>query len=257
MPKVMRSVTRLAAIAGAVIIGASASAAAAVPKGTLTGAEYRRLSVGMTALDQSVSGKSVNWSRARAACRAVGSATGLLRTQRVSCLESMAVLDALASFPPEERRCRAAVTTTTGTTTTGTTTDTTTTGTTTTPADSALIQLLVCMNPRYQALTRDAKALDTGAIVARNAALARGFSGSCLAALAPTPTELKKSKLFASSTAQLAADVALLIRVTEGKAPSSDFNQAKIDNDVKQFETSATAVLDEHGQPKLSACPHQ
>jgi hypothetical protein len=248
MPKVMRRVTRLAAIAGAVVVGASASAAAAVPKGTLTGAEYRRLSVGMTALDQSVSGKSVNWSRARAACRAVGDATGLLRTQRASCLESMAVLDALASFPPEERRCPAAVTTTT---------DTTTTGTTTTPADSAQIQVMVCMNPRYQALTRDAKALDRGAIVARNAALARGFSGSCLAALAPTPTDLKKSKQFASSTAQLAADVALLIRVTEGKAPSSDFNQAKIDNDVKQFETSATAVLDEHGQPKLSACPHQ
>jgi hypothetical protein len=254
----MRSVTRLAAIAGAVIsASASASAAGAVPKGTLTGAEYKRLSVGMTALDQSVSGKSVNWSRARAACRAVGGATGLLRTQRASCLESMAVLDALASFPPEERRCRAAVTTTTGTTTTGTTTDTTTTGTTTTPADSALIQVMVCMNPRYQALARYAKALDTGAIVARDAAVTRGFSGSCLAALAPTPTDLKKSKLFASSTARLAADVALLIRVTEGKAPSSDFNQAKIDNDVKQFETSATAVLDEHGQPKLSACPHQ
>ncbi len=248
----MRAATRLAAVCGAASLCVSASAAAAVPEGKLTGAEYRQLSVGMTALNKSASSKSVNWSRARAGCRAVGGATDLLRTQRASCVDSVAVLDALASFPAEQRSCSAAIKTTTGNTTT-----TTTTTATTTPAESAVIKLIICMNPRYEGLARHARALDLASIAARKATIARGFHGSCLAVLAPTPSELQKAKLFASSTTRLAADVTLLIKVTEGKAPSSDFSQAAIDDDVKRFESSAAAVIDEHGQPTLSACPHQ
>lgn len=255
--------TRLAAACGAAAIWVFAPGAAAAPAGRLTGAEYKQLSVGIAALNKSASAKSVNWSRARAACRAVGRATVLLRTQRTSCLDSMTVLDALASFPPEQRRCRAATKTETGTTTTGptttgtSTTGPTTTGTSTTPARPAVIRLVICMRPHYDALARDAKGLNRGAILARRAAVARGFSGSCLAALAPTALDLQHARLFASATTRLAADVTLLIKVTEGKEPSSDFDQAKIDRDVKQFETSANAVLDEHGQPRLSVCPHQ
>jgi hypothetical protein len=120
-----------------------------------------------------------------------------------------------------------------------------------------VIQLLICMSPHYRALARYSRNLDAGAVAARNAVLARRFSGSCAAALAPTPADLRKTKLFASATGRLAADVGLLIKVTEGKAPASDFNQARVDTDVRQFEQSASAVLDEHGQPKLSVCPHE
>lgn len=247
----MSVVARLVAICG-VVICTSASAAGATPKGRLTGAEYKQLSAGMTALNRSVGTKSVNWSRARAACRAVGRATDLLRTQRATCLSSIAALESLAGFPSEQRACSTRIKTTTQTTTTPATT-TTTTG----AGDSTMIQLLVCMSPRYQALARYSRELDAQAIAARKAVLARGFSGSCLAALAPTRTDLHKANLFASSTERLAADVRLLIKVTQGKAPTSDFNQAKIDRDVRQFERSASAVLDEHGQPKLSVCPHE
>jgi hypothetical protein len=203
----------------------------------------------MTELNKSVDAKSVNWVRARSACRAVGGATDLLRTQRATCLSSIAALESLAGFPSEERMCSRRVNTTTTSTTASTTT--------TTPDDPAAIQLLVCMSPRYRALARYSRELDTEAIAARRSVLTRGFSGSCLAALAPTPADLSKAKLFASSTARLARDVGLLIKVTAGKAPASDFNQAKIDSDVRQFEKSASAVLDEHGQPKLSVCPHE
>lgn len=242
----------LVATCGAVIC-MSASAAGATPKGRLTGAEYKQLSAGMTALNRSVGTKSVNWPRARAACRAVGRATDLLRTQRATCLSSIAAIESLAGFPGEQRACSTRIKTTTQTTTTPATTTTTTAG----AGDSTMIQLLVCMSPRYQALARYSRALDAQAIAARKAVLARGFSGSCLAALAPTRTDLRKANLFASSTGRLAADVGLLIKVTQGKAPTSDFNQAKIDRDVRQFERSASAVLDEHGQPKLSVCPHE
>jgi len=223
----------------------------------------------MAALNRSVGARSINWVRARAACHEFGAATALLRAQRANCLRSLALLDSLAHFPRQERQCSARITTTTGTTTTPTSTSTTgtitspttgtstTTGTTISPADAAVIRLLVCMGPRYRALARYSRGFDRGAIGARNSALARGFAGACLAALAPAPADLGRARRLASSTARLAADVGLLIRVTEGKAPSSDFNQATIENDVRQFETSASAVLDEHGQPKLSVCPHE
>jgi len=245
-----RLLTRLTAACAVAAISISASAAAAVPEGKLTSAEYTQLSVATATLNKSASAKSVNWSKARAACTKVGKTTALLRTQRATCFGSVNVFAALAGFPAEQRVCSKRTTTTTGT-------GTTTTGTTTTPADSAVIQLMVCMSPRYQALARDAKAIDRADISARQDALARGFSGSCLATLAPTPAELRTANRFAGATAKLAADVTLLIKVTGGKAPASDFNQAQIDNDVKQFENSATAVLDEHGQQKLSVCPHQ
>jgi hypothetical protein len=264
VPNAKRLVIRLSGVCAAIAICMSASAAAAVPKGKLTSAEYTQLSVATAALNKSASAKSVNWSKARVACSKVGRTTALLTTQRATCFGSVNVFAALADFPVEQRACTkrtattksTAATTTSGTTTT-TATGTTTTGTTTTPADSAVIQLMVCMSPRYQALARDAKAIDRADISARKDALDRGFSGSCLATLAPTPADLRTVGRFASSTAKLAADVTLLIKVTEGKAPASDFNQAQIDNDVKQFENAATAVLVEHGQQKLSVCPHQ
>jgi hypothetical protein len=231
----------------------SAPVAAAAPRGTLTAAEYEQLAAATAALNKSASSSAVDWPRARAACNRVSKTTALLSSQRATCFRTVNVLDALASFPGEQRRCpKSSATTTTGTTTTGSTTSTTPTS-----ADSAVVRLMICMNPHYQALSRDAKALDRADIAARKQALDRGFSGACLTALVPTPAELRTTKRFASSTEKLAADVTLLIKVTEGKAPANDFNQARIDNDVKLFENSATAVLVEHGQPKLSVCPHE
>lgn len=228
-----------------------AEAAAAAPRGTLTASEYQQLTAATSALNKSANAKAIDWSKARAACGRVGGATALLRTQRATCLGSVNVLDALVSFPAEQRGCPK----TTGTTTTGTTTSTTTT--TPTAADSPAIQVMICMNPHYQALSRDARTIDRADIAARHQALQRGFGGACLTALAPTLAELATAKRFALSTTKVAADVVLLIKVTTGTLPAADFNQTRIDNDVKLFEDSATAVLIEHGQPALSVCPHQ
>lgn len=260
MPRTIRLASAPLAACAAAVLGLSTTATAAVPNGTLSGAEYRQLSTAMAALNRSVGAKSVNWVRARAACRSIGGATQLLRTQRTGCLTSVAALASLASFPREQSRCSREIKTTTGTTTTATettSTTTSTTGTITSPADAAVIQLLVCMSPRYDALAGYSRALERGAAAARRSALARRFSGSCLAALAPSPADLGRARLFASSSERLAADVKVLIKVTEGTDPSSDFNQARVDNDVRQFERSASAVLDENGQTKLSVCPHE
>ena len=248
-----RILIAFAAVAGTAAIATSSATAATVPKGTLTSAEYQQLSAAIVALNKSASSKTISWTKARAACRKTGAATALLRTQRMSCLQSLTLFEALGKFPVEEQRCTA--TTTNTTTTTTTTTGTTTT--TTTPAVSAAIQQLVCMSPRYQALGRDAKSAYRADIAARKEVVARGFTGSCLATLATRPADLNKERLFASSTQKLAADVTLLIKVTEGKAPTSDFNQSKITSDVRKFETSAAAVLAENSPQKLSSCAHQ
>lgn len=251
MTRAMRVLVRLGLSGGAAVLcGAAAIAidapAAAAASGTLSAAEYAQLSTATAALNRSASAKSINWTKARAACNKTGVATALLRSQRTGCLDSLIVLEALQTFPAEERHCSAAQRTTTDTTTTP--------GTTT--ADAAVIRLMVCMSPRYQALNRHAQAFYRADIAARRQALARGFSGSCLATLASTPSDLRKERSFATSTAKLAADITLLIRITEGKAPASDFNQAHIDRDASVFDRAATAVLAEHGPQRLSTCPH-
>lgn len=253
MLKAKRIVTRLTAVGGAAAICVSSSAVAAATGATLSSTEYRELATSTAMLNKSASAKSINWTRARAGCRQVGTMTALLRTQRATCLATVNVLDALASFPAEQRRCSVTTSSTTGTTTTGTTT----TGTSTTAANSAVIRLMVCMNTHYQALGRQAKTIYESDLAAHKQAVARGFTGACLATLAPTPGELRTVRTFSLASGRLAADVTLLLKVTQGKEPSSAFSQARIDNDVKQFETSATVVLAAHGQQKLSVCPHQ
>ncbi|MDE3130668.1 MAG: hypothetical protein KGL16_05900 [Acidobacteriota bacterium] len=226
---------------------AAAATAAAATRGSLSAAEYAQLSAASAALNRSASAKTINWSAARAACDKAGVATALLRSQRASCLDSITVLEALQAFPAEERRCNASRRTTTATATT-------TPGTTT--ADAALIRLMVCLSPRYQALDRHALALYRADIAARRQAVGRGLSGACLATLASTPAALGKEHSFATSTAKLAADITLLIRVTEGKTPASAFDQARIARDARVFERAATAVLAQHAPQRLSTCPH-
>ncbi|MDE3133077.1 MAG: hypothetical protein KGL15_03320 [Acidobacteriota bacterium] len=255
MPRARRSATTLAAAAaavgGAAAICVAATAAGAMTRGTLTAAEYKQLSAVTAALNLSTSSKSVDWSRARAACASTGRATALLRTQGASCLDSLRLLEALTNFPAEQQRCAATKPTSTGSTTTASTTG----GATGTSA--AVIRLMVCLNPRYQALDRYARALYAADTAARKQALLRGFTGSCLATLAATPADLRKERQFASATVKLAADVTLLIRITDGKAPASDFSQARINADVRRFEATATAVLSDHGEQRLPSCPHE
>lgn len=229
MAPVKRIATTLAAAAAAVCV--ATAAAATVPKGTLTQAEYNKLSAVTAALNLATGARSVDWTRARAACASTGRATALLRTQGASCLDSLRLLEALTNFPAEQRHCAA--------------------------AKPAVMRLMICLNPHYQALDRYARALYAADSSARRQALLRGFTGACLATLAATPAGLHKERQFASAAVALAADVTLLIRVTDGKAPASDFSQTRINADVRRFEATATAVLSDHGEQRLLNCPHE
>lgn len=237
-----RIVIRLAAACAALALCASAPVAAAA-SAALTATEYRQLSTATAALDRAASSRSIDWAGARTACRRVSHGTALLRTERASCLDTIAVLDAVASFPAEQHSCSARVRTTNATGST-------------TPANSAMVRVMVCMSPRYQALSRRARTMYGAEVAARNQALARGFTGACLVSLAPTSTELRTVRRFSQASTRLAADVVLLIRLTRGSAPISAFHQARIDRDVVRFETSATAVLADRNRQNVSSCPH-
>ncbi|HET9094636.1 MAG TPA: hypothetical protein VFN36_06065 [Solirubrobacteraceae bacterium] len=255
-----RRLPRLALVVAAVALGAleagGSAARAAVPRGALSSLEYQRLAAAARALNRATGTRTVNWNRAATACRGTGGATGLLRAERSTCLRTIDVLRALAAFPAQERRCRAETSTTTSTTPTTTTTSSSSTATGTIPGNPALFRLMVCMEPEYEALARRAGALSAAEMVTRRTVLARGLAGRCLSTLAPTASELTSIRRFARSSGSVAADVRLIIRVTQGKEPSTAFSQARTDGDVRRFETSALAVLAARSRPMLSACPH-
>lgn len=255
MPPARRTAIALIVICGA--LGAFTTASAtAVLKGTLTATEFKQLSRATAELNASATAKSIDWRKARGACRHIGTASAVLRSQRTSCLDSMIALEALARFPSEQARCAATDTTPTRSTSTSTTTPTTATSTTSS-AQSPVIRLIVCLSPRYAALRRYARALYSADTAARAQARRRGFTATCLATLASTPAELRTERAFATSTAKLAKDVALLIKVTRGQAPAGQLNQVLMDNDVSRFERSGRAVLEQRSPRKLSVCPHR
>lgn len=250
MPRANRIALALAVGCCALAAGTNAAAAAQTSRGTLSATEYAQLAAASSGLNRSAHGSSIHWTQARRACRRTGGETALLRGQRTSCLSGLRTLEALARFPVEQRRCKQTDATDT------TTTDTTMSGTTTDSSDTAEIELVVCMNPRYQTLSRAAKASYRADATARRRALSRGFKGACLATLASTRKQLANEKLFAADSAKLAADVVLLIKVTRGQTPTSELDQTGLNRDVSSFEHTGKAVLAETSPQKLSACPH-
>ncbi len=254
------------AISAASVWGAAAAfgsnAAAAAPRhGTLSSTEYKQLSQVLAGINHALAGKKVNWRAADAACRKAGTTTTLLKTQRKSCLADLTTIEALLNFVTDQPRCEAAAaaTSTTGTTTTGTTTTgTTTAGTTTTGGVSgADLQLVVCLNPEYKALSRAASTMYPTDSAARRQALTRGFSGVCLATLVDTSAELRHEENFAFTAKHLAADAALLTKVSRGQAPASDVNATQVVDDASAFEQSARAWLNQKSPQNLSVCAHQ
>jgi hypothetical protein len=214
--------------AWAVLIGASAvPALAAQPRGTLTAAEYGLLTGAQAKFTAALNKKPIDWNAALVSCRAVGSSTALLRTQREGCLAETQLVDGLASFPGEQTKC-----------------------------GTASPQKYLCLVPIYAALAKAAKAVYSTDVSARQVAVKRGFSGACLDALASPKKITSDERTLATSTETLAKDVKTLAAVAKGQLPASVINISKFQADAKTFEVEAGRVL-EYNSPKLSRCPHQ
>jgi hypothetical protein len=268
-------------IAVSVVCGALASfganvAGAAAPQRILTATEYKQMTAEVAAGKKVFGAKTVNWSRARAACAVLGNATALLKSERVLCLNQDVVVKALTVTTPQEQKCLALLTnttttttttpttttptTTTGTTTTGTTTTgTITSGTTTTPTsgtESTGAQALVCLTPVYKTLQAQATKSYASDLTVRKLSKQRGFKGVCLNTLAATTTQLRKENAFVGATKKLVADLVLFTKIESGAA-SSNLSETQVGAVANAFTKAANTYLLASGPSKLSVCPHQ
>jgi hypothetical protein len=280
----IRSIRIAIAVAAATALSVAMAVpamAAAAPKDSLTSTEYKQLIAEQADFKKLDKKKNLTLTELYTACHAVGQSTQLLKSVRTNCETGLGFDQTLASFDSDLARCEALSTgttttttptgtTTTGTTTTGTgttTTGTTTTGTTTTgtgttttgsggltPAD---LKLFACLQPEYAVISRAVRSIYEGQTGLRTHVLARDFVGRCLLTLAPTTTQLKALKRFASTSKQLSADVSLITKVANGRAPVSTINDKQVESDSTSFAAAGKAFESLHRPQKLSVCPHQ
>ena len=266
------ALTTAALVAGTIAVAVPASGATPAPKGTLTAAEYSRLTIEQAAFKQLRHRKRLTWNQIFAVCQKVGGATALLQRVRTNCNNGVGIDQALSGYFTDLQRCSALATgttttgtTTTGTTTTGTTTTgTTTTGTTTTgtrttgtttltPSD---LKLFACMQSEYAVISRAIRSAYAGQVALRRAVLDRRFVGRCLLTLAPTTQQLHALNLFVARARQLAADVNLVTKVANGQAPATSVNGTRLEHDALTFDAAGKAFERLHRPQNLSVCPH-
>jgi len=218
----------ISAVACVALCGAlTVPALAAAPQGKLTSQEYTLLSSAQAKLGAALAKNTVKWSAVHAICEGPGSSTTLLKTQVAGCAAEVQLFEGLADFPADESKC-----------------------------GKAEPHKDVCLAPLYTAIAKDANALYATVVAARQAAVQRGFTGSCLDALGDTPGQINEQRDLATVTRGLAHEIELAAEVVEGKLPTSDLKVSKLDSYAKAFEHDAGLVIGQ-SSPKLSVCPHQ
>jgi hypothetical protein len=259
-------------VCGALVSFGANVAAAAAPQRILTATEYAQMTAEAAAGKKVFGTKTVNWSKARAACAVMHNSTALLKSERALCFNEDVVVKALTVTTPHEQKCLALLTsttttttttstTTTGMTTTGTTTTgTTTTGTTTTPTgstESTAAQALICLTPVYTVLQTEAIKAYSSDVAVRDLSKRRGFKGVCLNTLAATTTQLRKEKAFVAALKKLASDLVLFTKISRSGAPNNVLSVAQVGTAANAFTRAANTFLSASGPSKLSVCPHQ
>jgi hypothetical protein len=263
MTRALKLAMTVAAICATLVAYGSTTAGAAPAQGKLSAQEYQQLSSQLTALEKALGGKSPSWSKAAVACRRVGVATPLLKTQRNNCIASVATIHKLVEFSVAEQKCAAGtpasvnkleVTATTATTPTTFKAPAPTGGVD--GVSAAKLKLLKCLAPDYRSVSVLANQMYVSDLAARTEAVDRGFSGLCLRTLADTPADLRLEQDFAASSKALASDVTVLIKVSQGSSPAGSITAATVTRNANAFAAQLSKLLGEHGPDKLSVCSH-
>jgi len=229
------------------LFAASSAALGATSQGhgELSRNEYARLRESLAASREAFAGAEPNWTAASKSCAMLGNTTTLMRSLSAQCVGAAAVAKAQLAIPAADNRCS-------GTDTAGKTTPTNTGG-----ESSAVLALLVCMRPEYQALSDTLTSLYGASVAARDDAIKRGFVGNCLITLVATRQQVGTLRQYAAAARRFAADLKLLARVQTGAAPRNAINGSTLGNDQQALVTAgsywAGAAI---GYP-LSVCPHQ
>jgi hypothetical protein len=249
-----------------------ALAVAKPQRATLTHTEYKLLTKTLAGVKKALFGKDLDLTLGYSSCKADGSSTALMRSERAECGDEVAMYEQFQQVDVTVSTCgvRYASTTTTttptttGTTTTGTTTTgTTTTGTTTTGTtsidgfSSSGLATIACMNPAYQRVTRDIEAMSAATALNHQRAAARGFTGTCLSNLAGPAKLITDERQFAAAAKQIAKDYAVLSELSGGRSPSHVPTNSQLTSDGLAFQlTSSTYTQDATPTGKLTGCLH-
>lgn len=198
--------------------GPATGVVAVSPHGILTAPEYQALTRAQTTLKRVLRTKPLDWQAAYAACPAT-TPTPLLATESAGCSAAVAELHAIASTESaakNEPQCVAQ------------------------PGGTALS----CLLPAYQNL---ASATTKGAAADEadyQAAVARGFTGTCLYTLADPPGYIHKEKQLA----HIASETATAMRAQ---------NAPRLEVLGPKLGTALMAVVDASTPSNLAACRHQ
>lgn len=222
------------AAAGVVALGCGAppAVAASLPPGMLTANEYALLSAARLGLASALSERQPNWiAAAHNACLTVtfGPSTPLLAGQKASCLGSVRLQVALATFTPAYDRC----------------------------ARRGPTRTILCRAPLYEELADDAASAYTGDVRAQRAIIARGFRGACATALGSSRRKLVDAHKLLASTRKLATDWHLLVGIVEGRTPRSKLKPDEIERDTTVVKNDVRLVSRDNSPADLSSCPHQ
>ena len=221
-----------AVVAATLAVGASPSLAASPARGTLTDHEYTLISAAKLGLEQALTHKGTHWrADARNACLTVtfGVSTPLLASEKVDCLGSVALEVDLTLFPAADTSCTA----------------------------RGPKRKILCLAPLYRTLARDSSSAYTGDVKLRKVIVRRGFTGPCLAALAPSQRQLRDGRNLVASTKQLSSDMYLLVRIADGQAPPGRLNQGRVDAHTGVFDRDLGRILRDSSSYTLNSCPHQ
>jgi len=244
-----------------------ALAVAKPQRATLTHTEYKLLTKTLAGVKKALFGKDLDLTLGYSSCKADGSSTALMRSERAECGDEVAMYEQFQQVDVTVSTCGvryASTTTTTTPTTTGTTTTgTTTTGTTTTGTtsidgfSSSGLATIACMNPAYQRVTRDIEAMSAATALNHQRAAARGFTGTCLSNLAGPAKLITDERQFAAAAKQIAKDYAVLSELSGGRSPSHVPTNSQLTSDGLAFQlTSSTYTQDATPTGKLTGCLH-
>jgi hypothetical protein len=114
------------------------------------------------------------------------------------------------------------------------------------------------MNPAYQRVTRDIEAMYAAAALNHERAVARGFTGTCLSAVAGPGKLITDERLFAAAAKQVARDIAVLTELADGQSPSNIPSNSQLTSGALAFGlTAGSYTADATPNGKLSTCPHE
>jgi hypothetical protein len=238
----------MAAIAAVTVSGALGfwlpmAAGATPPPGTLTSLEYSQLSEMYSGLLNTTTG--TNWKALTAACEKAGSSTPLLATQRSSCVDQISTLSYIETVSSAQKKCDSAIAARSGAARPATV------------EDLAAMQEIACLNPEYQELGRLAGASYAQDVAARKVAIARGFTGVCLATLVDTRSQIATVHQFALTAERVAQDAGGLTKLAAKRALPRPAEITHFESDSTAFGQAFEAMTRLSGPTKLSVCRHR